>query len=180
MNVRETLEKRKNLTIAVCAIPLVIAICLIVAHVREPANATAAVSTAYYSDDGASYFGGSAKQTWELQAKSVPVYPATVYDTRDGKERFVAYITRLPPAALQERSKALADYTAKEPTLTGIEHTKLGEAFTAQIGSIMSNMEIKRPGPQNKWVPVNSPEGRDIQTNIKSPQGSTDVKIVYP
>jgi hypothetical protein len=182
MSVRETLQKRKKLATAMGLLVLAIALCLIIAEVRQTGgSSTEAVSSAYFtSDDGASYFGGSATQTWDLQAKNPPTYPATVCETRDGKERFVGYLTRLPPEALQERGQVLADYTRREPTLQGIEHTKLGEAFSAQMGSIMGRMEIKRPGPQNKWVPMSSREGKAVQTEIKSPKGSTDVKVVYP
>jgi hypothetical protein len=92
----------------------------------------------------------------------------------------VGFLTRLPPDALQERGKVRADYTRREPTIPGLAHTQLVEAFSAQTASIMGRMEIKRPGPQSKWVLMSSREGQDIQTNVKSPKGSSDVKVVYP
>jgi hypothetical protein len=141
------------------------------------------LSTAYFtSDDGASLVSGDGRRVREMEGRTPPMYQASVYQDRSGGAPFVGYITRLPPASLADYTKALAEINAQRTTLNAADPAldKAYVAYNAKITAIEATTEVKRPGAGNKWVLLNSPEGQEIVNNVKSPAGSSDVKVVYP
>jgi hypothetical protein len=105
-----------------------------------------------------------------------------VYQDRSGGAPFAAYITRLPPASLADYTRALAEINRQRATLNQADPAldKAYNAYNAKIKAIDATTEVKRPGAGNKWVLLDSPEGEEIVNNVKSPTGSSDVKVVYP
>lgn len=183
MGIRETLQNHQKATTVAVGVAVFGAIALMLAQGSGTRPSPSSLSSAYYTaDDGASYTEGDGRKVREMEAAKPPMYLASVFEPREDGARFVGFLTRLPPASLEQFNKALADITQQKATLKQADPAldKAVEAYNAKIALIMATTEVKRPGAANKWVILASPEGQEIVSSVKSPSGSTDVKPVYP
>jgi hypothetical protein len=182
MSIREGLQKRPKTTVAIVLIVIAAAVGSTI-YQGGTGQGRASLSTAYFTaDDGASLVSGDGRNVREMEGRTPPMYQAAVYQERSGGAKFVAYITRLPPASLADYTQALAEINRQRATLSAADPAldKAYDAYNAKLKAIDATTEVKRPGAANKWVPLNSPEGQEIVSNLKSPTGSADVKVIYP
>jgi hypothetical protein len=163
MTVREKLRE-KGTGIAVAASMILLAV-IIAGYYLWPSSSKTAYKRAFLSDDdGQTYYVGSIYDLPPIDHSGKTANVAMVYN--DGHQNFVAFLQRFKPDA-RKKLQDILDANKDQP------QTVIGE-----MGAVIlaGGMEIKLPGPQNKWVP-SSMLG---SLHVHGPDGSTDITAVEP
>lgn len=162
MNIRETFEKNKGLSIGLAIGLIVIAGLILFWDTRSgvPDN----LAKSYYSvDDGKSYFADDLRKVYPFEHEGKQAVRAYVFKCKDGSD-FVGYLERLTSAG-QTRMQTLL---AQPQDQSG-----------SDIAAVMATeTEVKRPG-EAKWTPISSPAATAI-LSPHCPDGSTNFKSVFP
>lgn len=156
MGLRETLNQKKPVGVALAVGMLVVAIGLL-AHSLSTSAAPSASEAYYTSDDGQTYFGGSIMEyVPPTDHDGKTVVRAHPYRCEKCGKTFVNHLERYTPEA---RKVIAAAYANADPA--GGTPANVGEIMGAQ----MSGVEYKKPGDA-KWVRITD---RTKATNVTAP-----------
>jgi hypothetical protein len=146
MSIRETLNQRKGLGVALAAGLIIVAAAVKIwaSHDSVPAPLTRAF---YSDDDGKTYFADDVNRICPFDHDGKPADRANVFQCPGGQP-FVLYLERYSASA-KSKLDALSN-NASDPT-----------AASAIAELRNSSIEIKRPGDKT-WVSPNSAAGNDI------------------
>lgn len=97
----------------------------------------------YTTDEGQTLFTAPASRIPPFDHNAAPAVAAVVTTTDNGKTRSVAYLQRYNETTRKLLTSANGD---KVPRTSGLE--------------------VKKPGPSNPWVPLNSKAGVDILRSL--------------
>lgn len=181
MGIRQSLSEHPKTAGGIAIAILVIAIAAIV-HTGVSQPEPSPINMYFSNDDGTSYFGGEGAKLFEMQERTKPAYPATVYTCDGGTHSFVAFLTRTPMRLIikikqvsAQAQKIRAQSPVNDPKVQQIESQLNGLRNSAG-----NDVDVKRPGAANKWVAINSVEGRNIVNNVKCPRGSGIPQMIIP
>jgi hypothetical protein len=162
MGLRESLEKRKGVSVGISALFLVAAIAVIFNENRS--SQTTRIDRAFYSDDdGQTYFVDEVDKLVPFDHNGKQAYRAYVFKCSSGKE-FVGYVSRYSDTA-----------RAKLEELKAQPYNQVAQqiADTASAGT-----EFKKPG-DSTWYSQASAGGAGILVP-KSPDGSDVLGSAMP
>jgi hypothetical protein len=165
ISVRQLLERRQQIVLAVACVVIVGAIVSIYAQVRATAHPN--VNMTYYSDDdGKTWFEGPTFEITPFDHEGREAVGAMVYVANGRK--YVGYLTRFSKrgAEIFQRLQSKAAGGA------------ISASILAPLFADVSLQEVKLAGPGNPWVNMRSREARPIVTPPNSPSG--DVEIADP
>lgn len=162
MGIRETLNKKPGVAIAVASTLVVIAIAVMIwANRGVPER----ISTVYYTDDnGKTWFADDVDKLYPFDRNGKQAYRAYVYQC-GSEPPFVHYIARITDggrAKIKELESKPSDPEAK------------GMIVKLRTTSI----EVKRPADE-KWVALFSPAGDQIARHPTCPNGNR-ARDLYP
>ena len=165
MGIRESLNRRKSLGLAVGIVLLGGSIVAIVMQARAAADPGPG-QTYYTVDDGKTFFAESSTKLAPFDKDGKVAFRAHVFPCKG--QRVVGYLSRLTPQAQQALIEAKASAgTGKPPRNVGM---------LSQIGT--TGTEVKRPGSRT-WVNAgNTDEAIPIRT-FRCTDGSTPDEV-YP
>ena len=153
MGVRETLDRRKNVTLAICGIVILGAVIVIFAESRS--TSIQRLDRAFYSDDdGQTYFVDSVDKLFPFDHNGKQAYRAYVFKGGDGAT-FVGYLARYTDSAKSKLQELMA--------------RPYNEVAQQIADAESAGTEIKKPGDLT-WCPQTSPRTADILLP-KSPNG---------
>ena len=104
MDIREQLNKRKNLVVAICCVVIAVAIWFTLTHSTTPTPEI--TSQSYYTDDdGQTYFADAADKVVPFLHNNKEAVLAFVY--RSGGKTSVHYMMRMAPSRKSGKSNAV-------------------------------------------------------------------------
>jgi hypothetical protein len=145
---------------------------LAIYYYTRPAFPHVDATQLYYSDDdGASYYKDSVYKFPPYDHNGKTAYQVTVLS--DNGHKFVGYLIRYTPDAHKQLEDKYNDAINSHLPDRELQQKVLDFMHGPQIGW---QMEVKLPGPDNKWLPRSA-----LGTlNIKTPSGQLPDSIVYP
>lgn len=149
MFIRSALGVRKGLSVAIgCGLILVAAVSL--AFQFWPQKKPNIAMTYYSDDDGQTWFEDSTYKVAPFDHNGKTAVIAEVYTYDNGDKSFCAYLAKYNPDAKKRLEAAFADAQSKgqPPNTVGLLHERW---------FIESGMMVKRPRPNNDWLPYADP-----------------------
>jgi hypothetical protein len=162
MGIRETLNKKPGVAIAVASALVVVAVAVMIWANRGVPHR---VSTVYYTDDnGKSWFADDVDKLYPFDRSGKQAYRAYVYQC-GSEPPFVHYMAKLTDAGRTKISE-----------LQGKPNDPEAKGLIAKLRS--TAIEVKRPADE-KWVPLFSAAGDQIARHPTCPDGSR-ARDLYP
>jgi len=156
MGIRETINKFPAASSGVFTGVILITVAFIFWSQRSPADSSPG-RAAYTIDDGKTWFVDVDNRITPFTKNGQTAVSAALFSSDGGKTKFVGYLQRNDPSAVQKLSKPNAVKRADLPS---------GEAV--ELGY---SVQVKRPlSPNSPWIRMDSPEAAAI-TQPKSPSG---------
>jgi len=165
VGIRETLEKKKSLTVVAMVVVIIGSIIAIIVQARG--LGPVGPGDAFYTvDDGKTFFVGDAKNLPPFDQGGKQAVTAHVFEC--GGKRVVGYVSRYTADALATIAEA------KQARAAGRLPANVAKLATvAQTGS-----ELKRPG-DTKWVITGNNNAANKIRIFKCPDGSVPPEV-YP
>ena len=118
---------------------------------------------AYTTDDGKTWFTDVGDRITPFMKDGQTAVGATLFSSDGGKTKFVGYLQRHDPAAVQKLSKPNAARLAELPG---------GEAVELTYG-----VQVKKPqSPNSPWIRGDDPVAKDIM-QVKSSDGALAMSV---
>jgi hypothetical protein len=181
MSVRSQLSNHPRVVATIFSIVIALAVAFVI-HSVITSPAPSKINMFFTQDDGQSFFGGEGSKIYELEFAPTPAYRVSVYTADGGSHKFVGYIVRHNHDLVLAAQKARAKYNdvAALPQGNGPKVIEASIAAMNLENQAYSAVDVKRPGPSNPWVPIDSPQGHDVTNNIESPMGSGVIQELLP
>jgi hypothetical protein len=180
MGIREQLAKRSKLTAAISIVIALLGIGAVIYSSREPRQVELA-NTYFSEDDGKTFFADRLENVLPFQKRATPAYRAIVCSCEPGGDnRFVGYLARSTAqdvAAIEDAKEGVKAAEAKY-AFNDVHVSEAQDALAAAYKAANDNLEVKRPGASNKWVPASSPEGDDVVNHMRCPGGRPGTPLV--
>jgi hypothetical protein len=172
MSVREAINSRKSVGIAISILFLIVA-AVILAYSMLPAHRIKGDKTFFTDDDGQTWFLDFVYLTPPFDHNGKTAVRAMIYSYDHGNRTFCAYLMRYTPDAKKRLDDAIAQAASagKSPSSVGL--------FTdRELNS--SGVEVKAPGPGNSWVVRGTPAGADAMNAGLSAHADDTSDLVIP
>jgi len=165
MGIREKLNERRHLTMIVAAALTAIAVLALAMELRsQNASPQTPFGKAFYTtDDGKSWFIDEGSNLAPFDRDGKEAVKAYLFTCDSGTTRWVGYLERYTPDG---KSQA-------EEMLSGKDQAKAG------VGTIVMDMEVKRPG-QPTWCHLQNFQQASAIMNIRCPHGTHVATSVEP
>jgi hypothetical protein len=161
MAIRETLDRRKNVTLVISGLVIVVAAIIIFYESRPPSLQK--IDKAFYSDDdGQTYFVDSIDKLFPFDHNGKQAYRAYVFKSSDGTI-FVGYLARYTDSARAKLQQLMA--------------RPYNEVAQQIADTVSAGTEIKKPG-DSTWYSQTSPRAAEIL--VPKPPNGGPVEGVMP
>ncbi len=170
MSIRQTLNQNKKAS-AAAATAFVLIAAAILAYNFWPRRAPIWDKQFYSDDDGKTYFVDDKNRIPPYDHNGKTAVLASVFKTKSGN-LFVGFLKEF---SADNKKQVEAQITEAIKNGQPPESVPLLSGMSAPF-----LYEVKRPG-DTKWVPMASAEGNQIQTQLKTPDGSEiDIAVMPP
>lgn len=149
MEIRQSLNKKPALAITI-AIVLVAGSAFAIFRESHPPEAVVDTRVYFTDDDGKTWF--------KDEVNKIPPFD------HDGKQAVRSFM-------YQHNGQTFVGYLQKDSDAL---KSKIQARNSASDSDLMNGTLVKRPGDQT-WLPSSDPRAHQIMSNIKAPDGSTDV-----
>ena len=175
MGIRETLEKKKNLSVGLAAAMIVLGVATIIWQLAtaHPDTRNIIPNEFFTVDDGQTFFTAKANNVAPFDYNGKEAVKAAVYQC--GGKRFVAYMSRYTPDARKVMA-AVAEAELAAMNTKGGTASRSGPAPNpgAVREATMNGRELKRPGDK-EWIrSTNRQKVLELQMSIKCPGGGNE------
>jgi hypothetical protein len=170
MGLRETINKKKSVSIGGAAVLVLIAGSFL-AYTQWPAYRPKGDKAYFTVDDGQTWFVDSMYKVPPYDYNGKTAVRAMVYSYDKGSKTFCPFLQQYNSDTKKQLDDAVANATRDGKPLSSIE--LFGSPATAR------GVEIKLPGPNHKWVSPGTAEATKVLSAVQAPDGS-DVDSVFP
>jgi hypothetical protein len=159
MSVREAINRRPWISVAVMGVAILTAAVVVGRSVRDTVPVESGADRVYFSDDdGKTYFADDASKIPPFDHNGKTAYLAGVFQF-EGAKPFVACLIRYTPEGKAELERfSAAERNSSDPRVNAVK---------------LRSREIKAPG-EKKWTPADS-EAFDVYLAPPRPEGATGI-----
>ena len=171
MGISETLEKNKTAA-TIAAVALIALAVAYIVYQQRPGNRLIESAAYFTTDDGETWFVDDIGRIPPFDHKGKVASRVKMYSCDGGATKFVGYLERFTPPAKAKLEKAVAD---------GGGNLSSAELPFADPDIQPGGVELKKPGPGNKWVAWKEAKAYAAVLRVTCPDGSSDaLDVVLP
>ncbi len=173
MSVREALNApKKSIGIGIGIAFLALAVAILV-YTQLPQHKIKGDKTFFTTDDGKTWFMDSVYSTPPFDENGATAVRAIIYSYDQGNQTYCAYLMRYTDSAKKRLDDAIAD--------AGRQGKSPGTVALFSDRDLNSNgVEVKLPGPGNKWALQDSQDGAQIMNTGISAHADSSSDLVIP